>query len=525
MGSSALRVCVVLEATAVMGQYFKDIYHLYLQPLLRRCHESHKNSVEFALILYGALPCSDFVVQRSRWTLDVDEVCGWLDGVAFTGGALSQTALAEALVELVYMCKLGNNFGCSSLQCHCILVACSDPSRRPVCWPFPSELSHNGMSTYTEIARELKPNLGICVSCMFGGRSEKLWRLFSFCEGPDFKEESNLRTKHLIYVLISNSWPEPLQWLQEEHGENIVQKSSAAQSFRAMQQEQPSPDEVQIVDTTPAPPAATSQLLSVTAVHSSQMPSATQSSSGLQAQLNIHHPQQAQGQQMHGHLLGVPHQPSAMMMQQPPQIQQQMAMRASAYSQSLQSQAVPQSQMMQLNHGIAQMIPNPQIGGTPQVVMQGGLPEGHQAHALPTQQQQQQQHVPLGLPTPQIWSGTVTGVFSTGTLPLFRGTATLTEGKYIKLPASIILTAFQSLDKVTKQLGKIQTSQDKVSKLTFTCTTLFNQSYMTEIQKSKCHGISHFENNVILMDFSRSPEVLTGLVIPAAAVQAANPMA
>jgi hypothetical protein len=56
------------------------------------------------------------------------------------------------------------------------------------------------MSTYAQIARELKPCHQISLTLLQGGRNHQLQVMFRYCQGTDFKEEQHLRTKPHLYV-------------------------------------------------------------------------------------------------------------------------------------------------------------------------------------------------------------------------------------------------------------------------------------------------------------------------------------
>lgn len=98
---------------------------------------------------------SDCLVESDGWTNDLSLFRQWLDEVQMAGGGRSDSALAEALSEALFLFKrpsqLGDMQACSN---HLLLMMSSEPHRLPVPWPFhqsPSEVGSDQVHYKTSI--------------------------------------------------------------------------------------------------------------------------------------------------------------------------------------------------------------------------------------------------------------------------------------------------------------------------------------------------------------------------------------
>mmetsp|Transcript_37531 Transcript_37531/g.105986 ORF Transcript_37531/g.105986 Transcript_37531/m.105986 type:complete len:333 (-) Transcript_37531:682-1680(-) len=234
MAFVAQRVCIVVEATAAMAKYFTELRTTWLEPLLRGCQKHHAPNVEFSLVLYGTTHHSEFVVQRGKWTPGVDDLLDWLDGVVFTGGCHKPTAFAHALAEAVYLCKMSHNFGSTaSIQSHIIVMAVTEPSREEIPWPYPGAI--NGMTSFTQLVKELKPGHNITLSLMQGGGNSKVRGMFRMSQGNAFRERRHVLSSPNLYVHTSFHWADALQWLIDHHGKDILGQPGAGPAPAAVQ--------------------------------------------------------------------------------------------------------------------------------------------------------------------------------------------------------------------------------------------------------------------------------------------------
>jgi hypothetical protein len=171
------RLCVVLDGTAAMSSHIGDIRKEVLETLLGYLDRAQRymSLVEFALVVYRTRdPFSEAVVQSSSWQAwDLRALEAMLAGVQLMGGGGGESALAEALSQLLYLstCPVNPSLlaGLPNLNpdmprsCHALLISASASSRLPVpsgCAPAapadPGRPLPPPLTTYKELLRALK---------------------------------------------------------------------------------------------------------------------------------------------------------------------------------------------------------------------------------------------------------------------------------------------------------------------------------------------------------------------------------
>ncbi len=81
--------------------------------------------------------CSTCIMERGGWTTNLAELRQWLDGVQLTGGGRSETALAEAFAEAIYMFNCPSTLGdVNGISNQLLVATVSEPCRATVRWPF-----------------------------------------------------------------------------------------------------------------------------------------------------------------------------------------------------------------------------------------------------------------------------------------------------------------------------------------------------------------------------------------------------
>mmetsp|Transcript_31040 Transcript_31040/g.79696 ORF Transcript_31040/g.79696 Transcript_31040/m.79696 type:complete len:554 (+) Transcript_31040:334-1995(+) len=535
MTLTAVRVCVLVEATAPMGYYFDDLRRDWLEPTLRACKKHHTPLVEFGLVLFQTSKFSDFVVQRGRWTQDVDELCTWLQSIVFTGGCFQPTALTEALAEMVYMCKTHHNFVGKTLQCHGILLATTEPSRASLPWPYPTDPATLGSVNYLSLAKELKSSHHISLSLMQGGHNANLQHMFKQSQGSHYKEERRLLAPAQLYVHLSTHWPEAAQWLVERHGQGIVQKAGFMQPpGPAMPGAGQQPANMQ-----QAIPQAAASAMPGGAGSGGLKRATALPTSALQQQQQV----QPQAQQGAPPMMGMSPQQAQASAAMGMQAQQgQMGLQAGGMG-TQQAGLVPVPQNMgQLQQGLSGAYVQPALG------VQGGY-QAAPMQAQQAQQQQQQQHAPLmagmqpggaqqhmgmaaggavggqgmqqGVPQqkpdaskPQfhpVWQGTMavnpkaTRSVNQEPTPIFTGQALvqIINGQILnpKWPKLMVIKKFVSQENVRKYLESMNIDANAAPKVVFMASEVKNPHLMQEMVVQGHAAVLDLAPHILILQF------------------------
>ncbi|XP_039115609.1 mediator of RNA polymerase II transcription subunit 25 isoform X2 [Dioscorea cayenensis subsp. rotundata] len=137
------QLIVVVEGTAALGPYWKTILSDYLEKIVRSFYGSELpgqklagSYPELAMVVFNTHgPYSDFLVQRTGWTKNLNVFFEWLSAIPFSGGGFGEAAIAEGLAEALMMLAPSTTANLSrqtpDAQKHCILVAASNPHPLP----------------------------------------------------------------------------------------------------------------------------------------------------------------------------------------------------------------------------------------------------------------------------------------------------------------------------------------------------------------------------------------------------------
>ncbi|KAM0938065.1 putative mediator complex, subunit Med25, von Willebrand factor type A [Dioscorea sansibarensis] len=137
------QLIVAVEGTAALGPYWKTILSDYLEKIVRSFYGSELpgqklagSYPELAMVVFNTHgPYSDFLVQRTGWTKNLNVFFEWLSAIPFSGGGFGEAAIAEGLAEVLMMLAPSTTANLSrqtpDAQKHCILVAASNPHPLP----------------------------------------------------------------------------------------------------------------------------------------------------------------------------------------------------------------------------------------------------------------------------------------------------------------------------------------------------------------------------------------------------------
>jgi hypothetical protein len=217
------RLCFIVDGTAAMANYFPDIRKEVLDLLISYLHRAsqHINLVEVAVVVYRSRDSfSEAMVQSSTWqpwghrsnengARFVDTL---FNSTHFSGGGSSETALADALAQALYLntCPVNPDIldsipglsPDSRPATHFFLITATLPSRLPAPAIKPPPQGGTALMSHKDLLRSIRlhgASLSTITTRDNGSMQQSLKHLFLYAHGsmelPDEQAQEKLRSE------------------------------------------------------------------------------------------------------------------------------------------------------------------------------------------------------------------------------------------------------------------------------------------------------------------------------------------